>query len=627
MNEASGPSHTLALGRIHKEELAFVADEDRSALLTFALARPAMRFVSRTTLPGKPSSVRLLPTGELAVTLRDRSQVAFLEPGREGLRVVAITDVCAEPLSTTDFDDELFVVCGWGHALDTLSTRTHRQVSRVDLPREPRAVVLDPYGRYFYVSHAVGSRLTVVDRGNGHVLETSLSVAGLPPLPPSPRALSLGMAGLLGDGFFGDVIGELAASPRVPEERLRPRFAMQGFSLAYLSRPEGGRLFLPEVLMAPREAPTRTADVVVSPPTRSTGYGGEAVSWFGGPTVPPRGSAAPYLATLDVRGAVVHRNASPSAAGESRCLLPRAAASTREGRVFVACLGSNEVLEYNGLAGEPDEHLVARSVVAQGPTGVAYADDDLYVWSSYERVLTRIDNKLGSGGDGFDVVSDTAERPPTPFEVGRRLFHRTDSRRISGDGRACASCHPDGRDDGLVWSSPDGPRQTPMLAGRLADTAPFGWTGGAATVREHLKQTFARLGGSGLDDASLYALLTYVAQMAPPPVVAIGAPGDPGIAAGKRIFESYDTGCSSCHDPSRAFSDGESHEVGSASTGDLVKAFETPSLRGVGGTAPYFHDGRYGSLEELLRKSQAMAETKQLSEEELAHLAAYLRTL
>jgi mono/diheme cytochrome c family protein len=503
-----------------------------------------------------------------------------------------------------------------GHCLDP----PHVQTARLDLPREPRAVVLDPFGRYFYISHAVGSRLFVVDRGNGHLLETSLSVAGLPRLQSGVTG-GLGMSGLFGESMFGGTIASTT------DEASRPRFATQGFTLAYLSRPNGGRLFLPEVLVSPKEAPTRHGDVVEPPPARTSGYGGSFGGVFGGLMVAERGAAAPYLAAFETRGAAVHAPVSPTASGESQCLLPRAAASTHEGRVFVTCLGSNEVLEYNGLAEEPDRHLVARTRVAQGPTGVAYADDRVYVWSTFERVLTRIDNRCGDGSSCFDIVSDTTARRPTPFEVGRLLFHRTDSARISGDGRACASCHPDGRDDGLVWSSPDGPRQTPMLAGRLADTPPFGWTGGAATVREHLQQTFARLGGQGLDDASLYALLTYTAQMAPPPALSTATTLGPRVAAGKRIFESYDTGCSSCHDPSRGFSDGERHEVGSRAAGDLARSFETPSLRGVGGTAPYFHDGRYATLEELLRKSQAMSETRQLSDGDLGDLAAYLRTL
>jgi cytochrome c peroxidase len=291
--------------------------------------------------------------------------------------------------------------------------------------------------------------------------------------------------------------------------------------------------------------------------------------------------------------------------------------------VIVACLGSDEVLEYDGLAPEPDRALLSRIHVAHGPTGVAYADGRVFVWSTFDRVLTRVDE---GGFDAFKVVSDTTERQPTPFEVGRRLFHRTDSSRISGDGRACASCHPDGRDDGLVWSSPDGPRQTPMLAGRLADTPPFGWTGNAETVRDHLRQTFARLGGQGLDDPSLYALLTYLAKMAPPPSPA--APEDAARAAnGKRIFDSYDAGCRDCHDPSRGFSDGSRHDVGSKAKGDARAAFETPSLRHVAGTAPYFHDGRFTTLEDLLRSSPRMADTSHLSDEQIGDLATYLRTL
>src|SRR6185436_20442876 len=107
------------------------------------------------------------------------------------------------------------------------------------------------------------------------------------------------------------------------------------------------------------------------------------------------------------------------------------------------------------------------------------------------------------------------------IDRGRRLFHTSRDARLS-QGRACASCHPEGRDDGLVWTSPDGPRQTPTLAGRLEDSAPYGWFGESPTVKEHVRKTFTRIGGTGLDDPGaaedLEALLAYVAQIPPPPV-------------------------------------------------------------------------------------------------------------
>ena len=55
--------------------------------------------------------------------------------------------------------------------------------------------------------------------------------------------------------------------------------------------------------------------------------------------------------------------------------------------------------------------------------------------------------------------------------------------RISHDGRACASCHPDGRDDSITWATPNGPRRSIMLSGRIADTAPFSWSGTEQTLK------------------------------------------------------------------------------------------------------------------------------------------------
>ncbi len=104
----------------------------------------------------------------------------------------------------------------------------------------------------------------------------------------------------------------------------------------------------------------------------------------------------------------------------------------------------------------------------------------------------------------------------SPRARGRSLFFATADARISGDGRACASCHPDGRDDALTWATPLGPRQTPMLAGRLDGTAPYGWNGDAPSIAAHLRRTFARLKGSGLAGDDLDALLAYVATLAPP---------------------------------------------------------------------------------------------------------------
>src|SRR5262249_4664296 len=122
------------------------------------------------------------------------------------------------------------------------------------------------------------------------------------------------------------------------------------------------------------------------------------------------------------------------------------------------------------------------------------------------------------------VPREASAQANVAAQLGRLLFHGTGDRRIARDGRACASCQPAGRADGLTWATPNGPRRTLMLAGRLQGTAPYGWDGKAKDVNEHLANTFDRLkGGGGLRSVELDALLAYLTSLPPPPAVSQGS--------------------------------------------------------------------------------------------------------
>jgi cytochrome c peroxidase len=74
--------------------------------------------------------------------------------------------------------------------------------------------------------------------------------------------------------------------------------------------------------------------------------------------------------------------------------------------------------------------------------------------------------------------------------------------------------------------------------------------------------------------------------------------------------------------------DNEKHDVQSKTAADKSGTFNTPSLRNVGGGGPYFHDGRYKTLRQLLTDAdRKMGHTAQLSNDDLEALEAYLRTL
>jgi cytochrome c peroxidase len=315
----------------------------------------------------------------------------------------------------------------------------------------------------------------------------------------------------------------------------------------------------------------------------------------------------------------------------NECLLPRAAAYD-DGALYVTCLGIDALVKLDARSLDPSRAELKRWTVAAGPLGVAVDHEGkrAVVWSQFDREVSFI----GTDGDlppARLAVARQSAGVTANIALGRRIFHQMGDARISADGRACASCHPDGREDALTWSTPDGARQTPMLAGRVAGTAPYGWHGSSDKLQDHLKKTFQRLGGEGLPKNQLAALVDYVASMTPP--IERSLPADASHAAlverGRTLFASAETGCSTCHDASRAFADGMRHQV---TTGDprggKADEFDTPSLRFVAGTAPYFHDGRYKTLDDVLvAPDHAMGESTRLSRRDRSALVAYLETL
>ena len=139
--------------------------------------------------------------------------------------------------------------------------------------------------------------------------------------------------------------------------------------------------------------------------------------------------------------------------------------------------------------------------------------------------------------------------------------------------------------------------------------------------------------------------MAFVATMHAPvdvePTPAAGS-NDALASRGRALFDSQQVGCAGCHAPDHKFTDATRHDVGSAdaprhgpanpflaSSGrDSAGGFDTPSLRFVGGTAPYFHDGRYATLRDVLVGTDGkMGHVAQLSPQDFAALEAYLLTL
>lgn len=287
-----------------------------------------------------------------------------------------------------------------------------------------------------------------------------------------------------------------------------------------------------------------------------------------------------------------------------------------------------------------------------GPRGVAFVGNQLYVHSFLDRQIGWVDwddvsevnrhaarDRKLSEEDDPEPVLDLTDRVvlehesalPDDVRIGRKLFYSAVDRDITtkGGGVSCSTCHVDGRTDGRTWTfaetaDPEGKttqRQTPSLAGKASETAPFTWDGNVASVADEAMLTsHDRMGGRGLDKDQVLAIAAFVDSTRTPDLPTRGVTSDL-VLQGQAIFQREDVGCASCHAGAR-FTDGLNHAVfGSPSN--------TPTLTGIAATAPYLHDGSARTLRDVLvwARGGTMGDTSMLSDAELDALEAYLKSL
>jgi cytochrome c peroxidase len=202
------------------------------------------------------------------------------------------------------------------------------------------------------------------------------------------------------------------------------------------------------------------------------------------------------------------------------------------------------------------------------------------------------------------------------------LFHSALNQVSQAGAMACASCHPDGRADGLSWRIDKHELQTPVLTGRVLNTHPYKWDGGDVDLKTSLTSTMKRLGGTGLTPEQTASLSAYLEGI-PAPVAPTRDMQQ--VARGEKLFDSAELGCRSCHD-GKMYTDQIKHEFKAVT---LPEA-DTPSLIGLAASAPYYHDGSAATLEALLRdrgRVHGMAETAKLTDKQLGDLISFLETL
>jgi hypothetical protein len=227
--------------------------------------------------------------------------------------------------------------------------------------------------------------------------------------------------------------------------------------------------------------------------------------------------------------------------------------------------------------------------------------------------LTFIDLPF-NGQQSIDLPGDSR------FDTGSELFHRD-----AGGGIACASCHPEGAEDGNTWHFlGTGARRTQALHVGLRDTAPFHWNGDLPGVADVMKEVFVgRMGGVRQTAERLGALSEWLFSIPPPPAIRDAA--DESAARGKALFESANVGCTTCHSGAK-LTDNLSVIVDSQARLKM----QVPSLIGIAYRAPFMHTGCAATLAARFDPAcggDLHGNTSNLTQAEVGDLIAYLETL
>lgn len=596
VGEIHGPSAIVRHG-----ETSLVADADRSTLL---------RSAGPPLLIGEEPH-RLLAVGShLFVTLRGAGEVVRLDRVEDEWVEGARAQVGAEPWSLVldEARSTLWVSLSMEDAVVALDPATLQERARVAVPDEPRGVLAHPEGGILVTSARAPSwhRVEVDGTVESHELpeRRRFESEGCPTHNLVPR--------ITGDPVL-DEAGERIIIPTLYADTLVTPLELP-------QRPDG------------RPIAAEDADCREVPPVP------EADQMYGVPADVERPArvdrinSALVIASLGEDSArVVHLGTNARVACGDNVLRsqPSALALVDAEHVAVAHEGTGHV-QVVGLA--PTERFEGgfevggglATCATVGTHALTLEGSTLYGWSFVSRELMAWTYDADTHAPSAKTELGQYPSPlPADVQRGRRLFFEAGSSAMSArnSGVSCSTCHLDARSDSRTWMLPEGPRQTPSLAGMVSLTAPITWSGEVQTVaQEALRTSTDRMGGHDRLPAEYAAIEAFVD--ATRDVVAPAL--DPErVEEGRVLFHDATVGCATCHVGDR----------GTDNTNHAVLGFEestnTPTLTGVFATAPYLHDGSAPTLRAVLERARdgSMGDTSGLDEDQMASLELYTRSL
>lgn len=264
-----------------------------------------------------------------------------------------------------------------------------------------------------------------------------------------------------------------------------------------------------------------------------------------------------------------------------------------------------------------------------GPRGMAIVGTKVYAAEYFSDSVGIIDYASSDTANCQSVALGPTPEKISEARKGELLFN--DARICFQGWQSCASCHPEGRADGLNWDlMNDGagnPKQTKSLL-LSHKTPPSMITGIRADAETAVRAGIEHILFTKQPEETATAMDTYLKSMQPVP--------SPYMEKGKlskdakngeKIFKK--AGCGKCHTPP-LFTDLKKYDVGVGIDPEKNRAFDTPTLIEVWRTAPFLYDGRAELMYEVFRsfgKDDMHGSVSKIKIKDLFDLAEYVISL
>jgi YVTN family beta-propeller protein len=624
---AQVPQTSHALGLTHDDASLWVTNPDSDSISVIDTAtrtlrqeillegqRPAQDPTTHRYDPvAKPRALTLdEPKGKVYVAGQMSSKVYVVD--LHAMSVLRSIPVGAEPIAIVASTDgsTIYVVSHQAATVTKIDAASDTVTATLPIGNFPWGASISADGGSLFVTHFLTDPgVTVIDTH-------SFSVRTVTALPDEPQ--------------------DSGMNKLVPNGKVRGAYTV-------VPRPTTGELWVPHLLLA-----------VLTP---------QPALDFQSTVFPTVSRLAPTGASVTSR--ILFKPLTVPGAGGNftdSCSGPRDVAFTPDGSLaLVALAQSEDVMVFDGTTGNevdlvrPLPSAFLEGIVVDGAGAKAY----VLGRNTHNVTVLALNASAGRKAQIDGAPIDTLMMDPMPanLRLGQRLFYTANSAAYPITQNfwvACSSCHLEGRTDAVTWLFEQGPRDTPSNAGGPINTGFLFRQATRNNVTDYWKTIEVEQGG--VFEASNPAQLPLLQALADFVNYAIPFPPNPNLAADGTLTPSQQRGhdlfianCTNCHTGAFLTDSGANnptldmsgqirlHDIGTCVTtgphpdqpttdiaGNARTAcnFDTPSLRGVFATPPYFHDGSAATLEDAVNR---VPNTDGFTAAQKADLVEYLKTL